>query len=109
MAVAFDQPPLDVLVGGPVADSASITPPRSANGKQDVPEGVPSELSDLELDQKSTQAPDETPIKQEEQEEQEIDIGPIEPDHYYGDGKIPVFKPVSRAVDWLPCKSESNQ
>ena len=99
MAVAFDQPPLDVLVGAPVADSASITPPRSASGKKDVPEGVPSELSDLELDQKSTQAPDENPIKQEEQEEQEIDIGPIEPDHYYGDGKIPVFKPVSRAVD----------
>ncbi|KAJ6120583.1 hypothetical protein N7523_004863 [Penicillium sp. IBT 18751x] len=93
MAVAFDQPPLEVLVGGPVVDSASITPPRSANGKKDVPEGVPSELSDLELDQKSTQAPDETPIKQEKQEEQEVDIGPIEPDHYYGDGKIPVFKP----------------
>lgn len=101
MAVAIDQPSLDALVGGPIVDSASITPPRSANGKKDVPEGVPSELSDLELDQKSTEAPHEIPIKQEEQEEQEIDIGPIEPDHYYGDGKIPVFKPVSRAVHRL--------
>ena len=26
--------------------------------------------------------------------EDEDDIGEIEPDHYYGEGKIPVFKPV---------------
>jgi hypothetical protein len=98
MAAALDHLPLGTLAAGPVVDSASITPPQSANGKKDVPEGVPSELSDLELDQKSAQVPHETLIKQEEQEEQEVDIGPIEPDHYYGDGKIPVFKPVSRAV-----------
>ena len=28
-------------------------------------------------------------------DDEEPDIGPIFPDHYYGDGKIPVFKPVS--------------
>lgn len=105
MTAALDQPPLDTLVGGPVVDSTSMTPPQSANGKKDMPEGVPSELSDLELDQKSAQAPDETPIKQEGQEELEEDIGPIEPDHYYGDGKIPVFRPVSGAVDALTCKN----
>jgi len=108
MAAPLDQPPLDALVGGPVVDHASITPPQSASGMKDVPEGLPSELSDLELDRKSAQAPDEPPIKQEEQEKheeqeeqgkQEVEMGPIDPDHYYGDGKIPVFKPVSGAVD----------
>lgn len=109
MTAALDQPPLDALVGGPVVDSTSMTPPQSANGKKDMSEGVPSELSDLELDQKSAQAPDETPIKQEEPEEPEEDIGPIEPDHYYGDGKIPVFRPVSGAVDALTCKNVADQ
>lgn len=96
MAATLDQPHLDPLGGGPVVDSASITPPHSANGKKDAPEGVPSELSDLELDVKSAAAPEEPAIKQEEQEEQEklVEEEDIEPDHYYGGGKIPVFKPV---------------
>lgn len=93
MAAAPEQPHLDPLAGGPLVDSASITPPHSANGKKDVPEGVPSELSDLELDPKSAPIPKETPIKQEEQEQEEEED--IEPDHYYGGGKVPVFKPVS--------------
>lgn len=96
MATTLDQPHLDPLGGGPVVDSASITPPHSANGKKDAPEGVPSELSDLELDAKSAAAPEEPRIKQEEQDEpmeEELEED-IEPDHYYGGGKIPVFKPV---------------
>lgn len=82
--------------GAPVG-SVSITPPQSANGKKDAPEGVPSELSDLELDAKSAAAHEDTPVKQEETEEapQEEEV---EPDHYYGGGKIPVFKPVSLSV-----------
>lgn len=93
MAAALDQPHLDALAGGSVVDSASITPPQSANGKKDVPEGVPSELSDLELDPKSAPASNAVPVKQEEEDEEVI-----EPDHYYGGGKIPVFKPVSIVV-----------
>lgn len=96
MAAALDQPRLDAIAGGSAVDSASITPPQSANGKKDVPEGVPSELSDLELDPKNGPVPDEAPIKQEEDDDDED----IEPDHYYGGGKIPVFKPVS-AMWWL--------
>lgn len=92
MAAALDQSRLDVIAGGSVVDSASITPPQSANGKKDVPEGVPSELSDLELDPKAAPVSDDPPIKQEEEDEDDEDI---EPDHYYGGGKIPVFKPVS--------------
>lgn len=82
MAAALDQPRFESLAGAPTTDAASITPPHSVNGKA---EGVPSELSDLELDPKATAAPDATPPKEDE----------IEPDHYYGGGKIPVFKPVS--------------
>ena len=93
MATTPDQPHIDPLSGGPLVDSASITPPRSANGKKDAPEGVPSELSDLELDSKPTIVLDQTRIKQEEHEVVEAQV--IEPDHYYGGGKIPVFKPVS--------------
>ena len=107
MAVTLDQPHLDPVAGGPIVNSASITPPQSANGKKDVPEGIPSELSDLELDPKAAPASDEPAVKQEEQEEvkeepkeeekveEEEDI---EPDHYYGGGKVPVFKPVSPSL-----------
>jgi hypothetical protein len=63
-------------------DTASITPPHSADGKKDDLEGVPSELSDLELDPNAASSSIE-PIEED-----------IEPDHYYGGGKIPVFRPV---------------
>lgn len=53
-----------------------------------APEGIPSELSDLELDHKAPPVPETAEVKEEEVED-------IEPDHYYGGGKIPVFKPVS--------------
>lgn len=97
----MDQPHLDPLGVGPVVDSASITPPHSANGKKDAPEGLPSELSDLELDARSAAAPEETTIKQEEQEEpMQEEEEDIEPDHYYGGGKIPVFKPVGQTPSW---------
>lgn len=94
MATTIGQPTGDHLTSGMV-NPASITPPRSANGKKDAPEGVPSELSDLELDAKSAAAHDETPIKMEEREPEPVPEEEIEPDHYYGGGKIPVFKPVS--------------
>lgn len=101
MATTLDQPHLDPLAGGPAVNSASITPPQSANGKKDVPEGVPSELSDLELDPKAATTSDaNTPKKEdpgEEEPEQEI-----EPDHYYGGGKVPVFKPVSPSPSSTP-------
>lgn len=97
MAAAIDQPHLDVIAGGSAVDSASITPPHSASGKKDVPEGVLSELSDLELDPRNAPVSDEAPIKQENEDDNDEEI---EPDHYYGGGKIPVFKPVS-AMSWL--------
>ncbi|KAJ5771399.1 uncharacterized protein N7511_003450 [Penicillium nucicola] len=86
MAATIDPSHCDPLAGAPTVDSASITPPQSANGKTTAPEGVPSELSDLELDHKAAPPPETAEIKEEEVED-------IEPDHYYGGGKIPVFKP----------------
>lgn len=95
MATALDQSQRDLLGSEQIVESVSITPPQSANGKKEAPEGVPSELSDLELDHQSAPAPDTTKIKQEEVEEKVEEIEEIEPDHYYGGGKVPVFKPVS--------------
>ncbi|KAG2415306.1 hypothetical protein HFD88_006497 [Aspergillus terreus] len=77
---------LESVSGPPAPDGASITPPQSANGKKEVPDGVPSELSDLELDPNAATAPEVPSVEMEEEKE-------IEPDHYYGGGKIPVFKP----------------
>lgn len=96
MAAALDQPLFESIAGPPATDAASITPPHSANGKKEVPDGVPSELSDLELDPNASGAPDIPSVEEEEEE--------IEPDHYYGGGKIPVFKPVS---DRLRTESQS--
>ncbi|KAJ5511752.1 Transcription factor jumonji JmjN [Penicillium expansum] len=93
MATALDQSQRDLLGSEQIVESVSITPPQSANGKKEAPEGVPSELSDLELDHQSAPAPDTTKIKQEEVEEKVEEIEEIEPDHYYGGGKVPVFKP----------------
>lgn len=89
MMAAVDQPIVESLPPDPAdaTTSSSFTPPNSANGKKDAPEGVPSELSDLELDQNASAAP--------ALETAEPDDVEIEPDHYWGDGKIPVFKPVS--------------
>lgn len=61
------------------------TPPNSADGKKTASDGVPSELSDLDLEHNGAQ----------EQAATEEVVEDIEPDHYYGGGKIPVFKPVS--------------
>ncbi|RAH78016.1 hypothetical protein BO86DRAFT_321728 [Aspergillus japonicus CBS 114.51] len=86
MAAALDQPLFESIAGGPATHAASITPPQSANGKKEAPEGVPSELSDLELDHN-------VPGAQEDIPSVETDDEVIEPDHYYGGGKVPVFKP----------------
>ncbi|KAL4754917.1 hypothetical protein BDW72DRAFT_84538 [Aspergillus terricola var. indicus] len=85
MAAAIDRPLFEPIAGGPATDAASITPPHSVKGKKDGPDGAPSELSDLELDSKPTHAQENISTEEEDQE--------IEPDHYYGGGKIPVFKP----------------
>lgn len=103
MAAALEQTLSNSKSNNPAANAAaSITPPHSANGKKEAPDGVPSELSDLELDQKSTvtgaAAPEEHRSTEEDNEEEEE--YEIEPDHFYGGGKIPVFKPVC-AVPWL--------
>lgn len=71
------------------------TPPNSADGKKTASDGVPSELSDLDLEQSGGQDqhfPEEGSAAGAAVEEEVEDI---EPDHYYGGGKIPVFKPVS--------------
>ena len=71
MAAVHAPEPSDVE---PVIDKKpTLTPPLS-DKKSKLDNDTSSELSELdELD----------------------DIGDIEPDHYYGDGKIPIFKPVS--------------
>ncbi|KAL4779114.1 hypothetical protein BJX76DRAFT_100858 [Aspergillus varians] len=85
MSATIDRPLLEPIAGGPATDAASITPPHSINGKKDAPDGATSELSDLELDSKAAGAPEAISVEVEEED--------IEPDHYYGGGKIPVFKP----------------
>lgn len=60
-----------------------MTPPTSEEGDKHRPNTSHSELSDLNLDDLD-------------------DEGEIEPDHYYGDGKIPVFKPVCLSSFYTP-------
>ncbi len=56
-----------------------------------MPEGA-SELSDSELTTINLLlVPDNQDFKQEEVEEKAEEVEEIEPDHYYGGGKIPVF------------------
>jgi hypothetical protein len=75
-----EQPTVEVRSRGAEADTASMTPPASADGEKISPDGASSsDLSDVELD------PNLAPAVEEE----------IQPDHFYGGGKIPVFKPVS--------------
>ncbi|KAK2787517.1 hypothetical protein FQN51_003148 [Onygenales sp. PD_10] len=80
----------------PEPDTPSMTPPASAAGeKVSPPDSLSSDLSDIDIDsnnsaaggggvgggaESATTAPDE-------------EMDEIEPDHYYGGGKIPVFKP----------------
>ncbi|PYH88953.1 jumonji family transcription factor [Aspergillus ellipticus CBS 707.79] len=85
MAAALDQPLFESIAGGPATDATSITPPQSVTGKKEIPDGVPSELSDLELDPNAPGTQDIPSVEADEEE--------VEPDHYYGGGKIPVFKP----------------
>ena len=57
----------------PSPEKPTLTPPLSIRLPK-TDDASSSELSDLEADD---------------------DLGEIEPDHYYGGGKVPVFKPVS--------------
>ena len=67
-------PPSDVDVND--EQKPTLTPPASEEADKQYDSG--SELSELEL----------------EPEDKPEDNGEIEPDHYYDEGKIPVFKPV---------------
>ncbi|WEW55859.1 hypothetical protein PRK78_001292 [Emydomyces testavorans] len=60
----------------PVGDAASMTPPASADGEKTSPHGDSPRVSDMDVDSGSS-----------------VDEEEIQPDHYYGGGKIPVFKP----------------
>ncbi|KAI9725443.1 MAG: hypothetical protein M1828_003114 [Chrysothrix sp. TS-e1954] len=68
MAATMEEPTLPSIE---IKSKPALTPPTSEEGNKGDPT---SDLSDLELDD----------------DEDEADI---EPDHYYGDGKVPVFKP----------------
>jgi hypothetical protein len=86
-----EQPSVEARSRGAETDTASMTPPASADGEKISPDGASSELSEVELD------PNPAPAVEQE----------IQPDHFYGGGKIPVFKPVSAqpngsGVDELP-------
>lgn len=65
----------DTLHPVTVGDTASMTPPASADGEKPYTHGDSPRVSDMDVDL--------------------IDDDEIRPDHYYGGGKIPIFKPVS--------------
>lgn len=79
MAAVAMSPPDDMEVD--IEHKPTLTPPASEEADKQYDSG--SELSELELE------PEDKPEDDEE----------IEPDHYYDGGKIPVFKPVSTALD----------
>jgi hypothetical protein len=60
-----------------VNDAPRVLTPPASEEEMDKGHQSSSELSDINLD------------------EEDDDIGEIEPDHYFDGGKIPVFKPVS--------------
>lgn len=64
-------------------EKPTLTPPASEGTDKHYDSG--SELSELEAE------------TIEKADEEVVDDGEIEPDHYYEGGKIPVFKPVSIA------------
>ena len=64
----------------------ALTPPTS-EGTKGNNDDTSSELSDLE--------PEEPPKLESETIPEVEEPEEVVPDHYYGDGKIPVFKPVS--------------
>ena len=81
----------------------ALTPPTS-EGTNKKDDDSSSELSDLEPEGDSFSAE----VKQEEVDDnvvEEDDDGEIFPDHYYDDGNVPVFKPVSGVwIDVVPIK-----
>lgn len=64
----------------------ALTPPTSEGTKGNNDDDTSSELSDLEPEELPKLEHNEAPVVEEPEE--------VAPDHYYGDGKIPVFKPV---------------
>jgi hypothetical protein len=57
----------------------ALTPPTSEDNNVRVDDDASSDLSELDLD-----------LEDEEEE--------VEPDHYWGEGKVPVFKPVRHTL-----------
>lgn len=74
-----EQSTVEVRSRGAETDAASMTPPASADGEKISPDAASSELSEVEVDSNPTPAITDDVL----------------PDHFYGGGKIPVFKPVS--------------
>ncbi|PGH01625.1 hypothetical protein AJ79_07873 [Helicocarpus griseus UAMH5409] len=79
----------------PNNNTASMTPPASADGEKMTLDNTSSDLSDIDMDSSSnanttttTTAPDSSTAATTAEKEEEI-----HPDHFYGGGKIPVFKP----------------
>ncbi len=75
-------------------DKSTLTPPSSVRLPPKADDTSTSDLSDIGDD--------------------DDDIGEIEPDHYYGGGKVPVFKPVSHLprssqVTILSCREGGTQ
>lgn len=67
----------------------ALTPPTSEGTKGNNDDDTSSELSDLEPEEPPKYEEDGAPVVEEPEE--------VVPDHYYGDGKIPVFRPVSHS------------
>ncbi|KMP04062.1 hypothetical protein CIRG_03753 [Coccidioides immitis RMSCC 2394] len=61
-----------------VGDMASMTPPASADGEKPSPRADSPRGSDMDVDSGAS-----------------VDDDEIRPDHYYGGGRIPIFKPLS--------------
>ena len=83
-------PPSDVDTGVHIKmeeehNKPALTPPTS-EGTKGNHEDSGSELSDI--------GPEDVPMKQASPDTAPQDNQEILPDHYYDDGRIPVFKPV---------------
>ena len=86
----------------------SIEPPSDQNSKlpdvNDAPRVLTPPASEEEMDKGHQSSSELSDINLDEDDD---DIGEIEPDHYFDGGKIPVFKPVSglgTASSYIACR-----
>lgn len=82
MATADLSSNYDAAVKGDAQSKPTLTPPASEEAYKNGDSS--SDLSEPEVD--------------------DDDIGDITPDHYWGGGRIPVFKPVSPHAPLAPCR-----